>query len=59
MWFTRWPRRATHIAPFEEIRNRVENDWQLFTSRKNDDDARVVMFENYIIDIQQPEEPAP
>ena len=41
--------------PYEEIRNWVENDWQLFMSRKRIDEALAEMAANYIINV----EPAP
>ena len=43
---------------FEDIQNWVQNDWQLYMSRKNVDDALTEMLENYIIDIQQADEGA-
>ena len=42
--------------PFEEIRNWVQNDWQLYTSRKSVDDGLQEMLENYIIEVAEPDE---
>ena len=43
---------------FQDIRNWVENDWQLYTSRRNVEDALDDMLDNYIIDVEQPDEGA-
>ena len=39
---------------FDDIRNWIENDWQMFMSRKSIEDALAEMLDNYIIDIEQP-----
>ena len=49
-------RHESQRPPFEDIRNWVENDWQLYMSRKNVDDALEEMLENYIIEVEQPDE---
>ena len=49
-------RHESRQPAFEDIQNWVGNDWQLYMSRKNVDDALTEMLENYVIDIQQADE---
>ena len=52
-------RHESRSPPFEDIRNWVENDWQLYMSRRNVDDALEELRNNYIINVEQPAEAMP
>ncbi len=46
------------LPAFEDVSNWIETDWQMYMSRKNVKTALEEMRENYIIDVQRPEEAA-
>ena len=46
------------LPAFEDVSNWIETDWQMYMGRKNVETALEEMRENYIIDVQRPEEAA-